>query len=130
MFQRIRRGKRRKRRRRKPTISKYDTQSCNFAALPANLKPPVIPWNRFSNYNKLLRVFAYILRLLPNHSVFRQTSEISHPEDYLAAGKRIFTLSQKESFAEDLKHLRRNRNLSRCCRIIKFNPFLGSDNLL
>ena len=100
------------------------------AALQANYKPQVIPWNRFSNYKKLIRVFAYILRLLQSHYVFRQTTKLLHPEEYLAAEKRIFILSQKESFAEELKHLRKNQNLSRCSRIIKFNPFLGSDNPL
>ena len=67
------------------------------AALQANFKPQVIPWNRFSNYNKLLRVFAYILRLLQTHSVFQQTTKFSHPEEYLTAEKRIFILSQNES---------------------------------
>ena len=100
------------------------------AALQANYKPQVIPWNRISNYNKLIRVFAYILRLLQSHYVFRQTRNVLHPEEYLAAEKRIFILSQKESFAEELKHLRKNQNLSRYSRIIKFNPFLGSHNLL
>ena len=40
------------------------------AAIQANYKPQVIHWNRFSNYNKQLRVFAYFLRLLHSHSVF------------------------------------------------------------
>ena len=62
--------------------------------------------------------------------MFRQTTKVLHPEENLAAEKRIFILSQKESFAEELKHLRKNQNLWRCSRIIKFNPFLGSDNLL
>ena len=89
----------------------------------------MIPWNRFSNYNKLL-VFAYILRLLQSHSAFRQTATVSHPEEYLAAENRIFVLSQKESFAVELKDLRRSQSLTRSSCIIKFNPFLGSHNLL
>ena len=85
---------------------------------------------RFSNFNKLLRVFAYTLRLLQSHSAFRQTAKFSHPEEYLAAEKRIFILSQEETSAEELKDLRRSQSLTRSSRIIKFNPFLGSDNLL
>ena len=100
------------------------------AALQANYKPQVIPWNRFSNYNKLLRVFAHLLRLLQSHSAFRQTAKVSFPEEYLDAEKRIFILSQKESFAKDLEDLRRSQSLTRSSRIIKFNPLLGSDNLL
>ena len=109
-----------------PTIPKEIV----FAAIQANYKPEVIPWIRFSNYNKLLRVFAYILLLLQSHSAFRQTTKVSHPEEYLAAEKRILFLDQKKSFAEELKDLRMSTNLSRCSRIIKFNPLLGSDNLL
>ena len=129
MFRRIG-GKRR--RKRKPTVSTYDAYDVKknvYAALQANYKP-IIPWNRFSNYNKLLRVSAYILRLLQSNSAFRKTSKDSHPEEYLAAEKRIFILSQKESFAEELKDLRKSQSRTRSGRIIKFNPFLGSDNLL
>ena len=55
------------------------------AALQYNFRPQVIPSNRFSNNNKLLRVFAYNLCLLQSHFVLRQTTKISHPEEYLTS---------------------------------------------
>ena len=71
------------------------TMPREIVSLQGNYKPLMVPWNRFSNYNKVIRVFAYILRLLQIHYMFRQTTKVLHPEEYLAAEKRIFILPQK-----------------------------------
>ena len=77
----------------------------SIASLAASVtKPPkeqsvnLIPFDKFSSYQKLLRVTAYMLRLLPSHGSYRTVDgSIADPVETVEAERHLHYLVQGES---------------------------------
>ena len=88
-------------------------------------------WQKYSSYEKLLRVVAYILRLLPKTEGYRSDSGlITDPNEMRNAEMRLFYLIQQESFPVELKCLLKQSPVSNSSKLSQFSPFIGPQVLL
>ena len=88
-------------------------------------------WQKYSSYEKLLRIVAYMLRLLPkNESKRTDTGFITDPTELDNAQQRLFHLVQFESFNTEKKCLLKSLPLSKSSKIVEFSPFIGHNGLL
>ena len=63
-------------------------------------------WQKYSSFEKLLRIVAYLLRVLPQNEVYRSpTGSISDPIELTDAQQKLFYLAQAESFPTEKKNL-------------------------
>ena len=82
-------------------------------------------------YEKLLRILAYILRLLPKISDNRtETGSITDPVELEFAEQKLFYLVQSESFSSEKKALMKCLPISKPSVIKNFTPFIGPNGLL
>ena len=88
-------------------------------------------WQKYSSYEKLLRIVAYMLRLLPkNESKRTDTGFITDPTELDNAQQRLFHLVQLESFNTEKKCVLKSLPLSKSSKIVDFSPFIGPNGLL
>ena len=88
-------------------------------------------WQKYSSYEKLLRVVAYILRLLPKNEDYRSDSGlVTDPNEMRNAEMRLFYLIQQESFSLELKCLLKQSPVNNSSKISQFSPFIGPQSLL
>ena len=85
--------------------------------------------NGLISYLKLIRIVAYFLRLSPRYRHFRSINgKIEDPSELENAEKKLFYLSQVDSFANDL-FATKGQNTGKL-RLLSYSPFIGPDNLL
>ena len=88
-------------------------------------------WQKYSSYEKVLRIVAYMLRLLPkNESKRTDNGLITDPTELDNAQQRLFHLVQLESFNTEKKCLLKSLPLSKSSKIVEFSPFIGPNGLL
>ena len=116
-------------------VTKKQDSISSLAASVTN--PPMeqsiklIPFDRFSSYQKLLRVTAYVLRLLPSHESYRTVDGcIADPVELDEAKRHLQYLVQGESFNTERRDLPDNKSVKRSCRIAQFTPFIGPHGLI
>ena len=93
--------------------------------------PQLIPFDKYSSYQKMPRITANALHLLPSHECYRNAdgSIIDHTE--LDEAERHFQyLVQGESFNAERKDLLENKPVKRSSRIAPFSPFIGPNRLI
>ena len=90
----------------------------------------LIPFDKFSSYQKLLRVTAYVLRLLPSHECYRTVDgSIADPAELDEAERHLYPV-QGESFNTERRDLLDNKFVKRSSRIVQFTPFIGPHGLI
>ena len=101
------------------------------------IKPPkdqsinLIPFDKFSSYQKLLRVTVYVLRLLRSHESYRTVDgSIADPVVHDEAERHLQYLVQGESFNTERKDLLDNKSVKKSSRIAQFTPFIGPHGLI
>ena len=93
--------------------------------------PQLIPFDTYSSYQKLLRITAYALRLLPSHESYRNADgSIIDPTELDEAERHLQYLVQGESFNAERKDLLENKPVKRSSRIAPFSPFIGPNRLI
>ena len=93
--------------------------------------PQLTPFDKYSSYQKLLRITAYALRLLPSHECYRNADgSIINPTELDEAKRHLQYLVQGESFSAERKDLLQNKSVKRSSRIAAFSPFTGSTRLI
>ena len=91
----------------------------------------LIPFDKFHSYQKLLRVTAYVLRLLPSHESYRTVDgSIADPVELDEAERHLQYLVQGESFNTERKDLLDNKSVKKSSRIAQFTPFIGPHGLI
>ena len=91
----------------------------------------LIPFDKFSYYQKLLRVTAYVLRLFPSHESYRTVDGIiAYPVEIDEAERHLQHLVQGESFNTERKDLLDNKSVKKSSRIAHFTPFIGPHGLI
>ncbi|XP_075258504.1 uncharacterized protein LOC142350541 [Convolutriloba macropyga] len=86
---------------------------------------------KYSSYPKLLRIVAYVLRILPRHATYRSVDgNIVEPEEVTAAEKKLQLLTQAESFPIELMQRRSSKKISKRIPIAAYSPFVGPGGLL
>ena len=91
------------------------------------LPPQQIPFDKYSSYQKLLRITAYALRLLPSHECYLNADgSIIDRTELDEAERHLQYLVQVESFNAERKSLLENKPVKRSSRILlRFLPLLG-----
>ena len=95
--------------------------------------PPtqLIHFDKYCSYQKLLRITAYALRLLPSHGCYRNADgSIIDPTVLDKAKRHLQYLVQGESFNAERKDLLENKPVKRSSRIAPFSPFIGPNRLI
>ena len=65
-------------------------------------KKPMIQWERFSNFNRLVNTMAYVQRVFKKHIPATKTLSVEEREDAQASISRLL---QQEQFTEEMKSL-------------------------
>ena len=107
----------------------YQETTANTASVASNVL--TLEWQKYSSYEKLLRIVAYILRISPKFSCNRtKTRAITDPVELESAEQKLYFLVQSESFPNETKNLLKSCSLSKPSIIKDFSPFIGPNGLL
>ena len=86
---------------------------------------------KFSNYRKLIRVFAWVLRFVNRcKRKTDDTDKFLSGTELKIAEKRMLALEQQKSFSNELNCLRMHKRFDNSSRISQLQPFLCKDNLI
>ena len=88
-------------------------------------KKPMILWERFSNYNRLVNTMAYVQRVFKKHKPATKTLSVEEREDAQAI---IFIL--QEQFAEEMKSLKAEKEIPKNSKVLLFSPFKDQQGLI
>ena len=89
-----------------------------------------LEWQKYSSYEKLLRIVAFILRISPKFSGNRtKTGAITNPVELESAEQKLFFLVQSEVFPNETKNCS-SCSLSKPSVRKDFSPFIGPNGLL
>ena len=92
----------------------------------------LIPFNKFSSYNKLVRVMAWILRFAHNINPQREIKYSGHltvPE-LQKAEQQLLAVAQAQDFPEELIALRSNKKLPKASKLYHLFPFIDNAGLI
>ena len=93
--------------------------------------PSIFPFDKFSSYQKYLRIAAYVLRFLPKHAGYRNLDgSITDPTELDEAERHLQYLVQGESFATERKDLLDNKSVKRSSRIAPYSPFISPNGVI
>ena len=93
--------------------------------------PQLIPFDKYSSYQKLLRKTAYALRLLPSHECYRNADgSIIDPTELDEAERHLQYIVPGETFNVERKDLHENNSVKRSSRIAPFSPFIAPNSLI
>ena len=88
--------------------------------------PQLIPFDKYSSYQMLLRITAYALRMLPSHECYRNADgSIIDPTELEEAERHLQYLVHGESFTAERKDLLKNKPGKWSSPIAPFSPFIG-----
>lgn len=92
----------------------------------------IIPFDKFSSFNKLHKVFAYVLRFIKNCRI-KNNKKLSIELTLDELNESLFTLarmSQLDCFSEDIKSLTLNKKVDHKSNILSLDPFIDKIGLL
>ena len=93
--------------------------------------PSLFPFDKFSSYQKYLRIAAYVLRLLPKHAGYHNPDgSITDPTELDEAERHLQYLVQGESFEAKRKDLLDNKFVKRSSRSAPHSPFISPNGLI
>ena len=93
--------------------------------------PSLFPFDKFSSYQKYLRIAAYVLRLLPKHAGYRNPDgSITDPTELDEAERHLQYLVQGEAFEAERKDLLDNKFVKGSSRIAPHSPFISPNGLI
>ena len=88
-------------------------------------------WQKYGSYEKLLRIVAYVLRLLSKNRDYRTNSGVViDPAELENSEQRLLYLTQAESFQAEKSNLLKSIPLSKTSKIVRFSPLIGPNGLL
>nr|XP_049701803.1 uncharacterized protein LOC126055663 [Helicoverpa armigera] len=91
----------------------------------------IIEFEKYSNFNKLIRIYAYVQRFV--HNCLNKNSRISGPLDVKELDKSLLTLvrlSQLDSYSDEIKLISDKKTLNCKSKLLALNPFLDDNNIL
>ena len=106
------------------------TESCTMLSETQLATAKTFEWQKYGSYEKLLRIVAYVLRLLSRNRDYRTNSGVFTDPAELEYSKRLLYLTQTESFQAEKRNLLKSTPLSKTSKIVRFSPFIGPNGLL
>ena len=111
-----------------PCELNYQETTANTANVVLNAL--TLERQKYSSYEKFLRILAYIFRLLPKFSGNRtETGSITDPAELEIAEQKLFYLVQVEYFSSEKKALLKCLPISKPSVIKDSTPFIGPNGL-
>lgn len=95
-----------------------------------NLVNKVVEFSRFSNFLRLKRTIAYVLRFINNCKGQRNSSQALSVEELQKAGTLLIKLSQFETFYEEIETLSKGHQLHKRSKLLALNPFVDTEKVL
>ena len=93
--------------------------------------PLIFPFDKFSSYQKYLRIAAYLLRRLPNYAGYQNLNgSITDPTDFDEPERHLQYLVQGEFSETERKDLLDNQSVKRSSRIAPHSSFLSPNGLI
>ena len=93
--------------------------------------PSICPFDKFSSYQKTLRIASYVFRVLPIHAGYRNLDDtITDPTELDDAERHLQYLVQGETFETERKDLLDNISVKRSSRIAPHSPFISPNGLI
>ena len=90
----------------------------------------IFDFNRYSFFNRLVRITAYLLRILPKHASYRTPDRIiCNPDELRVAEAKPQFSMQSESFLVEQKLLFDGKQINKKSRIAPFSAFIGPNAL-
>ena len=118
----------------KPSLhnSQKDVTEPQMAFAGNTMQPEkIFDFDRYSSFNKLVRITAYLLRILPKHASYRTPDRIiCNPDELRVAEAKLQFLMQLESFPVEQKLLFDGKQINKKSRIAPFSPFIGPNALI
>ena len=110
----------------------------SISSLAASVTKPLkeqlinlIPFDKFSSYQKQFHVTAYMLRFLPSHESYRTVDlSIADPAELDEAEHHLQNLVQGEFFNSEREALPDNKSVKKSSLIVQFTAFIGPDGLI
>ena len=100
-------------------------------AINVSYEEKLFDYTKFSSYFKLVRITAYLLRILPKHAHFRSSdASILRPDELQVAEAKLQFLVQSESFPFEKKQLLDEKHLVRKSANSPYTPFIGPNALI
>ena len=90
-------------------------------------KKPMIQWDRYSSFNRLVNTMACVQRVFIKHKLVTKKLSVEEGEDAQAS---IFRLLQREQFAEEMKSLKAEKEIPKNSKILQFSPFIDQPGLI
>ena len=92
--------------------------------------PDVYDMQRWSTYNKALRVIAWTLRFISGASKKGVPGENLKGDDYMSAKVAFVKILQHQNFAKEIAVLKAGRAISQHSKLAKLSPFVDEEGVL
>jgi hypothetical protein len=105
---------------------------CQLAVIDQGATP-IIPIDRYSNYNHLKRVTAWILRFIRNcrdHVNCKEKSPNLNTSEILEANQYWIRFSQRENFSLEVEVLKTNTGIPESSPLFVLHPFVDPDGIV
>lgn len=86
---------------------------------------------KFSSFDKMVRIFAYVLRFL--HNAHKDTEKLTGQlttDEYRQSRIKVILLTQLDTFKEEIENLRKNQSVNNSSSLKALNPFIDSFGLI
>ena len=93
----------------------------------AEEKKPMIQWEQFSNFNRLVNTLEYVQPVFKKHKPATKTLSVEERE---CAQAGIFRLQQQKEFAEEMKSLMFEEEIPKNSKTIQLSPFFDQQGLI
>ena len=90
-------------------------------------KEPIVQWERFSSFNRLVSTMAYVHQVFNRHKPATKTLSVEESENAQAG---IFRLLQQKQFAEEMKSLEAEKDIPKNSNIPQFLPLIDQLGLI
>ncbi|XP_050302413.1 uncharacterized protein LOC126740435 [Anthonomus grandis grandis] len=108
-----------------------NTSELKTQALISLKHESIIDFNKFSSFNRLRHTVAYVFRFIHNCQNFKEKlTGILSVEELQNAFSFLLKESQRDSFADEINFLSKNKSISAKSQIFNLNPFLDNSGLL
>ncbi|XP_047992482.1 uncharacterized protein LOC125231164 [Leguminivora glycinivorella] len=114
-----------------PTVDLPETKPLKIMCHAVVTDDNVVQFDKFSDFSRMKRVFAYVLRFINNCK--RNNPKLSGQLDVTELDHSLQCLvkaCQSECFDADIKDISQNKPISRRSKLLSLNPFIDSDGVL
>ena len=90
-------------------------------------KKPMLLWEQFSNFNRLVNIMAYVQRVFKKHKPATKTLSV---QERAGAQACFFRLLKQQQFAEEMKSLTTEKEIPKNSKILQFSAFIDQQVII